>query len=178
MKVGTKSLLFGVHQFIYHPIAVLIAWIKLYGSWPNPKEIVCIIIHDWGYWGKPNMDGPEGESHPEVGAKIARCLFGPVYGDMVLLHSRHYARQLQRDPSKLCWADKLGASYYPMWLYLFLAHNSGEQAEYRKMAVNVGFSLENSDQEWFKWMVARLALLAKEKKADAVPYINSYKKSS
>ncbi|MCK5235828.1 MAG: hypothetical protein KAR06_02490, partial [Deltaproteobacteria bacterium] len=60
--VGTKSLLFGVHQFIWHPITVLIAWCKLYG-WPTWPELVCIIVHDWGYWGKPNMDGPEGEKH-------------------------------------------------------------------------------------------------------------------
>lgn len=56
MKTGTKSLLFGVHQFIWHPLTVLLAWIKLYG-WPAWEELVCIIIHDWGYWGKSNMDG-------------------------------------------------------------------------------------------------------------------------
>lgn len=26
MRIGTKSILFGVHQFIWHPVTVYIAW--------------------------------------------------------------------------------------------------------------------------------------------------------
>jgi hypothetical protein len=59
MKVGQRSLLYGVHQFLWHPITVLIAWWVLFGR-PTWRELVCIIIHDWGYWNCPNMDGPEG----------------------------------------------------------------------------------------------------------------------
>lgn len=70
MKVGTKSVLFGAHCFFIHPIFVFWAWWKLYGfSW-NPLLWVAFFVHDLGYWGKPNMDGPEGESHVELGAKI------------------------------------------------------------------------------------------------------------
>ena len=35
MKVGTRSLLFGSHQFMLHPLFVAIAWRRLYGRWPH-----------------------------------------------------------------------------------------------------------------------------------------------
>jgi len=75
MKIGTKSLLFGAHQFIIHPIFVAIAWIKLYGWTWKIQHWVAFLVHDFGYWGKPNMDGKEGKKHPELGAKIMHWLF-------------------------------------------------------------------------------------------------------
>ena len=75
MKVGTKSVLFGVHCFFLHPIFVAIAWTKLYGFPFDPRIWVAFFVHDLGYWGKPNMDGPEGETHVELGAKIMHFLF-------------------------------------------------------------------------------------------------------
>ncbi len=75
MNVGTKSLLFGVHQFALHPILVAMAWWKLYGFPWDPRLWVAFVVHDWGYWGKPNMDGPEGDTHPELGASIMAFLF-------------------------------------------------------------------------------------------------------
>ena len=75
MKTGTKSLLFGVHQFIWHPVTVLIAWIWLYKRFPSWRELICMFVHDWGYWGKTNMDDEDGEKHPELGANIALKLF-------------------------------------------------------------------------------------------------------
>src|SRR5688572_8618904 len=71
MKRGTLSVLFGVHQFLWHPITVLRAWRHLYGRWPKWHWIIAILCHDLGYWGKPNMDGPEGQTHPEAGAELA-----------------------------------------------------------------------------------------------------------
>lgn len=50
MKEGTKSVLFGAHSVV-HSIMVIIAWKKLYFKWPSWKEIVCIFLHDIGYWG-------------------------------------------------------------------------------------------------------------------------------
>jgi len=47
MKVGTKSLLWGVHQIFWHPLTVTLAWRELYKKWPSWKEFVCIFIHDW-----------------------------------------------------------------------------------------------------------------------------------
>lgn len=49
LTLGTKTLLFGVHQIFIHTIMVTWAWRRLYKSWPNWREFVCICIHDIGY---------------------------------------------------------------------------------------------------------------------------------
>jgi hypothetical protein len=169
MKVGTKSLLFGVHQFVWHPITVFMAWKKLYG-WPNLKITVCIIIHDWGYWGCLNMDGAEGENHPELGAKIAGKLFGKDYYDLCLCHSRHYAKSAGYEPSRLCYADKLSIGYEPWWFYLPRAYMSGELFEYRRVAASY-FPESHSHRQWFEWVKSRLVKIGKEMNAQAVPYM-------
>lgn len=164
MTRGSKSLLFGVHQFIWHPATVLIAWIRLYGR-PNWKEVICIIVHDWGYWGSPNMDGEEGECHPEIGARIAGALFGREYYDLCLLHSRHYARKVNREPSRLCWADKMSIIHDPWWFYLLRACLSGEIKEYRHIAAESGFvPLSSSNREWFKCMREHFRTLGESKR--------------
>ena len=91
MKIGTKSLLFGVHQFFWHPLTVYRAWKRLYGR-PNLRESICIFVHDWGYWRAGDMDGSIGGLHPEVGARIIGRLFDDAHRDLVLLHSRRYAK--------------------------------------------------------------------------------------
>ncbi len=78
MKVGTKSLLFGVHCWFLHPFFVAAAWTKLYGFPWDPRLWVAFLVHDWGYWGKPNMDGAEGETHVELGAEIMGRLFDRI----------------------------------------------------------------------------------------------------
>ena len=75
MKIGTKSILFGAHQFLLHPLFVALAWWQLYGFPWDPRLWVAFFVHDLGYWGKPNMDGPEGEEHPLLGAAIMGRLF-------------------------------------------------------------------------------------------------------
>lgn len=74
MNVGTKSILFGVHQFAWHPYTVGRAWKKLYKKSPRWWEWVAIIFHDVGYLGCPNMDGEEGQKHPVRGAKLAESV--------------------------------------------------------------------------------------------------------
>lgn len=165
---GRKSLLYGVHQFVWHPITVWLAWRNLYGR-PTWKECICIIIHDWGYWFTPNMDGPEGERHPEYGASIAGRMFGQEYHDLVLLHSRHYARLVDKEPSKLCWADKLSVLYDPKPFYLLRAILSGEIKEYRLNAVQ-WVPLTSSHSAWFDHLRNVLVTLAREQKGDAMPY--------
>ena len=173
MRLGTKSLLFGVHQFIWHPITVYLAWVCLYGKLPNIKETVCIIIHDWGYWGCPNMDGKEGERHPEFAAGLAHAMFGERYFQLCLLHSRHYARGINKEPSMLCWADKFSICYDPWWLYLPRAWLSGELYEYRRTADRCGAIPESvSHIKWFEWIKGRLTLLGQEKRADIIGYAN------
>jgi hypothetical protein len=172
MTTGTKSLLFGVHQFIWHPITVIIAWYKLYHALPSWREVICIIIHDWGYWGKENMNGEKGIKHPELAWEIALYLFDdPKWAYFCLYHSRHYARDNKMPPSLLCWADKISILYDPWWFYLPRAWLSGELAEYRKEANNAGLcGDELTHREWFVWIRRHMKILGKAQRGDAVPY--------
>jgi hypothetical protein len=150
MKIGTKSLLFGVHQFLWHPFTVLLAWQKLYGR-PTLKELFCILIHDIGYLHCPDMDGDSGTMHPLRAAEIVNKKWGHDYYKLCLFHSRHLSQMLGVTPSRLCWADKLSICYEPAWFYLLRAHLSGELKEYRKESAESGFCpAEASNREWFK----------------------------
>ncbi len=133
MKVGTKSVLFGAHCFLVHPFFVLAAWIKLYGFPWDPRLWVAFFVHDLGYLGKPNMDGPEGETHVELGARIMG-IFGTTWANFSRYHSRFYAKKDGANYSKLCVADKLAICLEPAWLYLPRVNWSGEIHEYMKLA--------------------------------------------
>jgi hypothetical protein len=152
MNIGTKSLLFGVHQFIWHPITVALAFRKLYGRWPNWKEAICIFCHDLGYWGMPNMDGKEGKEHPFFGAAlagrtIARILWlsgktkyqayaeGRWYFRWTAAHSTAFAKQMSFGVSELYYADKACVLHEPRWFYLLRAKASGEVWEYVDVAL-------------------------------------------
>lgn len=164
MTTGTKSLLFGVHQFIWHPITVWMAWIWLFRKPPTFRETVCIIVHDWGYLGKAQMDDEKGIQHPEVGAAIAGKLFGFEYYDLCLLHSRHYAYRVGREPSPLCWADKLSIIFEPWWLYLPRAWASGELTEYRKNCDRTGdIPIFLSHRDWYRRSQAQLRNIGMKK---------------
>ena len=134
MKAGTKSVLFGAHCFFVHPWFVAAAWWKLFGFPFDPRLWVTFFVHDLGYFGKPNMDGPEGERHVEWGADVLWKLFGPAWRDLSLYHSRFYAKRNRHNPSRLCFADKLSFALTPRWLYLPMATASGEIREYLKNA--------------------------------------------
>lgn len=178
MKTGTKSLLFGVHAFWFHPVTVWLAWRDLYGQWPTWRECVCIFIHDWGYWGCAEMDGPEGREHTALGADIAFQLFddrkalrrAEVYpGDFhywrfVRYHSRHLAIAHGVEASKLCWPDKTSMLKEWEWFYLLRARLSGEIHEYRKNAIG-HLPLSASDRDWLRWLRTRLARLAEQEGA-------------
>lgn len=142
MKIGTKSLLFGVHQFLIHPVFTLWGWVKLY-KW-KPKKygyewwplLKSIFLHDLGYWKLSDMDGNQGRNHmywaaDYVSKNIDRKLgHKNKYYWLCLLHSRFHAKYLGIEPSMLCWADKLGTALMPTWLWVFLAKLSGELDEY------------------------------------------------
>lgn len=134
MKIGTKSILFGAHQFLIHPLFVALAWWRLYGFPFDPRLWLAFFLHDLGYWGKPNMDGPEGERHVELGAKVMGFLFGPSWYRFCLYHSRFYARRDHARPSRLCIADKLSLVLTPSWLYLPAAIMTGEIDEYMQLS--------------------------------------------
>jgi hypothetical protein len=137
MNIGTKSFLFGAHQFLLHPIFVAWAWCKLYGFPFDIRLWFGFFLHDIGYIGKPNMDGPEGETHPELAAKIMSRLFGQTWGNFCRYHSRFAAKRDGAKFSRLCVADKLAISLTPAWLYLPMVNATGEIAEYMAMGKQV-----------------------------------------
>lgn len=162
MNVGTRSILFGAHQFILHPLILFMAWWKLYGFPTDPRLWVAFLVHDLGYWGKPNMDGPEGETHVELGAKIMAQLFGKEWGNFCLYHSRFYAKRDGAHFSRLCVADKQAIVMDPWWLYLPRVLLSGEVWEYFHVSTKEGNKYRNEYRDtsslraWHKSMVKYL----------------------
>lgn len=192
MKIGTRSVLLGAHCFILHPWFVAWGWFKLHGfksvyigyapgypltlAWKlgrrggpefaslwRPALWIAFIVHDIGYFGKPNMDGDEGEQHPRVGAAIMNALFGEPWGRFVLYHSRFLAKKDGATPSPLCIADKWAIVAEPWWLYLPRVNLTGEIAEYMAKSNKMngtgskysGMNLDVSSQRaWHADMVA------------------------
>lgn len=191
MRIGTKSLLFGVHQVFIHPIFVAIAWWKLYGFPWDPRLWVAFVVHDWGYFGLPEMDGEIGDAHPYLGAELMQKWFdgwdvgsvgtpdSPCYShwrlqnhywyDFCLYHSRFLAKQNGKQPSRLCMADKLSLGIEPWWSYIPRAWLSGELKEYMKSAQTGGkhghMKCDNvSPITWYKNVQAYLVKYAEEHK--------------
>lgn len=124
---GLRSILIGAHQFVLHPLALTRAWRVLYGPIRDPRLYLTFWLHDLGYVLTRDMEGEEGERHVELGARLTRLCDPPAtrqavptpwgtlrlgpWGVFSLLHSRYYARHLQRSPSRLCAADKLAISF-------------------------------------------------------------------
>ena len=161
MTLGTKTLLFGVHQFIWHPLFVLLAWVRLYGSFPSWRELVCIIIHDWGYWGKPSLKCADGDKHPELGARIAYHLLGYEWKNFILGHSSFYIERNQIPRSKLMAPDKYWHCMIPLWLYKCMAVPSREFAHYRGVKHARQVSKQDGEPDWVWW--ARLQIVCYEK---------------
>ena len=134
MKIGTKSILFGAHQFLIHPLFVAFSWWRLYGFPFDLRLWMAFFLHDMGYWGKPNMDGKEGEQHPFWAANILYSLFGESWYWFCVCHSRFLADAYNKPPSKLCYADKLAMCFEPWWLYLPRVILTGEIREYMALA--------------------------------------------
>lgn len=167
-RVGTRSLLFGVHQFAWHPFTVWLAWRRIYGKNPSWRECVGILVHDWGYWGCETMDGPDGLYHPYLGADIMSDLFDSdtTHGWrwFMLGHSRHLSELLKVEPSKLCWPDKCSMCFDPAWFYLARARWSGELAEYRANADKRGFVPSAApDHVWLRKLTEKNRDLARAK---------------
>jgi hypothetical protein len=156
VRIGTRSVLFGAHQFAIHPWFVAVAWWQLYGFPWDPRLWVAFAIHDLGYVGKPNMDGAEGETHPEWAARAMGWLFGPEWHDFCLLHSRFYAKTLDRPFSRLCVADKLAIALTPSWLYVPMVRLTGEINEYREgrrgrtkaRVASKGWAHDDEESDW------------------------------
>jgi len=134
MRVGTKSLLFGAHQFVLDPLYVALSWRELYGEWPGVRESLAIAVHDWGYFGCPDMDGEHGKFHPGLGARIMGSIFGSDYYSLSAGHSRTYSEMMGIKQSKLAAPDKLAMAKCPAWLYDTLVALTGEWEEYYEAA--------------------------------------------
>jgi hypothetical protein len=141
MTIGSKSILYGAHQFILHPIMVAIAWTRLFGFPLDARLWFAFFLHDIGYFGCTDLDGLSGARHPECGARVMRALFGNKWGDFTLLHSRDYAKASGQPVSQLCLADKLATAITPAWLYLPMVCLTGEIGEYMRNT-----SVRNGDQ--------------------------------
>lgn len=181
MTIGTRSVLYGAHAFWLHPFSVLLAWRRLYGSWLGWRELVAIALHDVGYWGKPNLDGPEGKEHPWLGAIwVAKIIMlvdwrrwlcrktllncSPHFWfaaqevvAWVACHSRDFAQQYSMPVSALYAPDKLAIFYDPAWFYLWRTRLSGELAEFRQRAIAAGHITEAAtDQQWLAFYKANV----------------------
>ena len=130
MRIGTRSLLYGAHCIPIHFLMVALAWWRIYGAPYDPRLWCAFLVHDLGYFGCSDMDGPEGELHPALGCRIMGRLFGRSWGVFTAAHSRFYARLLGVEPSLLCAADKLATALEPWWLYLPRVWASGELQYY------------------------------------------------
>jgi hypothetical protein len=132
MTIGTKSILFGAHCFFLHGFYVAKAWRALYGPPRDFHLWVSFFVHDLGYLGRRNLDGPEGEEHVRLGARIMRWIGGRRWEEFTACHSRFWAKKHGRHFSRLCVADKLAFVITPLWLYLPMARATGELKEYMR----------------------------------------------
>lgn len=141
-SVGTRSVLFGVHAFWWHFLTVGLAWRRLYKTWPTRWEWLAIFMHDLGYWGCKDMDGPAGKRHPEragfwgwqAGLKLSRCDVDVAnrVSRLIRGHSRSFCTLSSSPVSKLCNPDKLSVLYDPAPFYWLRGVASGEIFEYRR----------------------------------------------
>lgn len=161
MKTGTKSLLFGVHQFLYHPLTVWLGWIRVYGRLPDFVTCLCIFFHDWGYWGCPDMDGTKGKRHPYWGANfifkvvkrlnrwgLTRVTPDEAY-ERCLYHSSSLAKMDGKPVSALYLPDKVSILFEPAWFYLLRGHLSGELREFVDNSPE--FVEKRGSWVWFCW---------------------------
>ena len=116
MTEGTKSYLIGCHQFLLHPLFVLMAWRLEYKSWPKFWQIICIFLHDVGHIGKEYLTNPlEKYKHWKLGAKIAYKFFGKKGFNFVAGHTT----QSKLPISNLWIADKKSWLIAPCcWLWI------------------------------------------------------------
>lgn len=147
MRVGTKSVLFGAHCMLIHPVVLFVAYWKLYGFPRDLRLWLSFLIHDLGYFGCVNMDGEGGEKHVELGGQIVDFLTGKEWGDFTRRHSRAWCARHGETPSRLCVADKLAFVLTPAWLYLPMAKATGELREYMAVADGRTGSADYSEDE-------------------------------
>ena len=105
MRIGTRSVLFGAHAVWLHGFVLAEAWRELYGFPRDPRLWAAFFLHDIGYWNKTDLEGASGETHVYAGARIMTALFGSVWGEFCLRHSRYWAKKHGGELSRLAAAD-------------------------------------------------------------------------
>lgn len=142
MTQGTVSIFFGCHS-PFHSIQVIRAWIKLYGSIPSWREMICIFLHDIGHFGRNYLDDYEQKkTHWELGAKIAYILFGPEGYRFVAGHCTHSGYP----KSPLYKADKYSWHIAPRWwLWLNCVFEPKLQMGYSKWGAVDAFKAQVAD---------------------------------
>jgi len=105
VKQGTISVVIGSHS-ILHSFFVWRAWSILYKRYPTFMETICILLHDIGHWGKDYLDNlEEKRKHWELGARIARKLFGEKGFLLIAGHDRYsgYPKSFLYKADKYSW---------------------------------------------------------------------------
>ena len=121
MTEGTKSYLIGCHQFLLHPLWVLLAWRLEYKSWPKWWEIICILLHDIGICGRQYLsdDGAK-RGHWTKGAELSENIVDKFTDNLLLPIEAHFmcgghTEESGYKKSKLARADKRSWLVAPMW---------------------------------------------------------------
>ena len=114
MKEGTRTILFGAHSII-HSVLVIQAWKLIYGKYPKWWQLVCILIHDIGYFGTNFLTEKTNVGHAELGARIARRIFGQKGFDFIVGHSRSSSEKFGLPLSDLEAPDDYSWVIAPKW---------------------------------------------------------------
>ncbi len=85
MKEGTKSVLIGCHNPLFHGTWVLMAWRLEYKAWPKWWEIVGIFLHDIGVGGRQYLSDDK--------AKIGHWERGAHYTELIVWHLARHRRK-------------------------------------------------------------------------------------
>lgn len=119
MTEGTKSYLIGCHQFLFHPLWMLMAWRLEYKSWPKWWEVICILLHDVGICGRQYLSDDKAKiGHWQKGAKIANRMLAVRFnlgGAPWCMIAGHCPKESDYPESKLSRADKRSWLVAPMW---------------------------------------------------------------
>lgn len=121
MTEGTKSYLIGCHQFLVHPLWVLMAWRLEYKSWPKWWELICIFLHDIGVCGRQYLSDDKAKAgHWKLGASLAFRILNRTSRFYALVGWAMCAGHCPEDSgfpeSKLFRADKRARVVMPTWM--------------------------------------------------------------
>jgi hypothetical protein len=152
MTEGTKSVLLGAHQFILHPILVLIQFMRFHKRFPQWWELVGIFLHDMGYCGLNYLSNKKSKPlHVYRSAALAKKLLsklgrGDEVFEFIMGHLGTYPVR-----SDLYWPDKLSQLITPKsWLYWEKWVEGFEKSPDEWMEI-VKDRIANDKIEWRNW---------------------------